>query len=339
MSSNVERMNANGYIVVRNVFTAEEIQALRAAVYDHFKYNEGMRGKDVGRLAMVQPDALNVIAGIRPILAKRKIWELLKNLIGEDPYYCHHSDSHLNWTGGWHRDSIEKPSYFDFVKHDIFAPEHADDYKVFKVAIYLQDHSRTGVGLSVIPGSHARPGEKKDFTGEKLLKSGLGDIIIFNTKIFHRGAFELELKEDPAFRKGEDRMSIFYTFGANNVHTHEFSAGTVWRQNRQLGRRAYRLSDGLQTDLVANDYRILDYVPTPLPSAESVLAQFYPLQERYVEAMAELKALKKAGSSKSKSGPAKSKPGLVKSKSDPAKEKSGAKPVLAAVNGAAAQAA
>ncbi len=284
----LQDMERDGFILLRNVLTSDEIDKMRSAIYEYLNNNDiahkGFLGdKKSGRWSLVQPDALNLIPDMRWILRNSLIKDVMTLLLGETPAYCHHSDAHFNWIGGWHRDSIAKASYFDFcANNDIFSEEATTGYRVYKVAIYFQDHTQNKGGLNVCPGSHRCDGPKTDFPNEQHIDTRKGDVIIFNTKLYHRGLTDKQIVKSPAFLQGEDRMSIFYTFGVQNKYTVDFVRGTMWRQNRQLGRKNYVLSEELRQELLTQGFEIIPLEPNPMPSAESVLEQFYSMQEELI---------------------------------------------------------
>ena len=88
--------------------------------------------------------------------------------------------------------------------------------------IYLEDHSNDDNALKVVPKSHL----EREIIRDKFiqLKPKLGDIIIFDQRITHKGA-------ENAY--GDYRILISFGFGKNNIFTDEFEEGTKKRQDKQ----------------------------------------------------------------------------------------------------------
>ena len=88
--------------------------------------------------------------------------------------------------------------------------------------IYLQDHSKNNHALKLVPKSHLdKKIESKNFIQ---LKPKLGDIIIFDQRITHRG-MDKQIKDK--------RILVSFGFGKNNIFTENFEKGTINRQNDQ----------------------------------------------------------------------------------------------------------
>jgi len=229
----------NGYTILPAVFTPDEIDRMRLLFLQQFQTRGGFAGRLKTIRSAVVPDAFNRDPRIAEFVLRPRILNALNVLIGQPVHYLHHSDIHLNWSGGWHRDSIDKPSYYDFVQTDIWDPKLWADYKVYKVAVYLQDHSNNTEGLNIVPGSHTRRSAERPT--EEALRSNVGDAVIFDTRLVHRGVLSHELEGSKTFIDGSNRMSIFSSYGADNAMSREFSEGTVWRQNMQVQKEEYAL--------------------------------------------------------------------------------------------------
>lgn len=253
----------NGYLIIRNAFTPEEVHRMRLVMLEQFLTYGGFAGRLRTIRSAVVPDAFNRDPRMAEFVMRPRLMNALRDLIEEDLYYLHHSDIHMNWSGGWHRDSIDKPSYYDFVKTDIWAAEHWADYKVLKIGIYLQDHSFNDEGLNVVPGSHRERSARRPT--EAALKSHVGDAVIFDTRIVHRGVLSHQLEGSKTFIDGSNRLSIFSSYGANNIMSREFAEGTVWRQNMQTRQPEYVLNPKLERILNERGLNILPISNRPMP--------------------------------------------------------------------------
>lgn len=244
-------VNSHGFVIVRNVFSPAEIDQLRKIVRGHLK-KHGARFS----LGKTQPNAATTVTALAPLFSHPRVLELFKRLIGNDStVFTGHCDIHMNMLSGWHKDSGEAfGGYFhgDYIK--------ADDCRVFKMAIYLQDASNRD-GLTVGVGSHRM---HQVTAGASLqARTRVGDVVLFDVRLNHTGqlpdpiekgikAINIGMKgksrtvEDHPLATGlkslywkligrRDRLSIFFTFGASNEYTQEFSKANMVRQNAQAG--------------------------------------------------------------------------------------------------------
>ncbi len=98
-----------------------------------------------------------------------------------------------------------------------------ETYRILKVGIYLEDHTDDPNALQVVPGSHLRA--DMGIAGALRLRPALGDCIIFDQRITHRG---MERQVEGS------RIMVSLGYGANNFFTDAFEAGTCARQRDQL---------------------------------------------------------------------------------------------------------
>lgn len=238
-SSVREQVVRNGYATFAQVLTPEEVERIRTAVVNFFEQSGIPRffGK-------TQPDAFSRIPEIRWLITHPKILAAVCQCAGRDDIqFTFHSDCHMNMLSGWHTDT---EAYFTSEES---APE---DFQVFKVGIYLQDHLHDNQGLTVSEGSHLPPNRLlRDRI--KALNTRAGDIIVFDVRLWHAGdqtnflekVFnKLAPNEDIKYRAGllfrllsgrKQKVSVFFTYGAPNQYTLEFSRRNMIRQNKQNG--------------------------------------------------------------------------------------------------------
>jgi hypothetical protein len=92
------------------------------------------------------------------------------------------------------------------------------------VLIYLQDHNgEDGTGLRIVPGSHIR--RDYDTAGNFGVKLEIGDVLIFDQRMTHRGAERV--------LGGDQRILVSFGYGLNNAFTDDFEEGTLMRQEVQ----------------------------------------------------------------------------------------------------------
>jgi hypothetical protein len=103
---------------------------------------------------------------------------------------------------------------------------NGEKHEIYKVLIYLQDHTNDNNGLTLIEDSHHIPDIMINNNKKKTIHNKIGDIIIFDQRITHRGQEHYQ-------NNGIDRILISIGFGKNNIFTKEFEEGTIKRQNDQ----------------------------------------------------------------------------------------------------------
>lgn len=213
--------NTYGFVIFNDVFTEEEIEKIRMPIKTYFRkgYNcsNGISIPDF----MSKPE----FESIWYLKNDERIRKLLKIIFNGDNFrFCSHNDIGINRVVDWHKDKLNN-EYAKYQQHDIWKKVGDEKHEIVKVAIYLQDHQKDNFALKVIPGSHL---EKVIRIGKKhlQLKPKLGDIIIFDQRITHRGQDR---------KTNDDRILVSLGFGKNNIFTDEFERGTIARQRKQSG--------------------------------------------------------------------------------------------------------
>ncbi len=250
------RLETDGYVVVPGLFSPEEIGRLRSAVAGFFA-NSGV----IFNLGQTQPNAATECPEIAWLFSDPKVVSLFQAIYDtRKVLFTGHCDIHKDMFSSWHKDTGANDSYFD---EDCFVP----DCRVFKMAVYLQDHE-DGHGLTVVPGSHHRRAWGRDDREGVSIRSRAGDAVVFDVRLDHHGrlpsAVETLLLRSsrvtkrllgtvfPAFRKpgdikliyglrrllarltGQDmRMSVFFTFGPPNRFSTQFARNNMDRQLSQ----------------------------------------------------------------------------------------------------------
>lgn len=224
MSSEEEirtEFNKAGFAVFKNILTKDEINALRAPVMKH--YNKGI----VNANGISIPDYLSKkeFQSMQFLLNHPKIHQALSIIFNNQTYrFCSHNDIGIDRVVGWHKDKLNG-EYSKFQKTNIWKPNNkGEKHEIVKVLIYLQDHSNDNHGLQLIYGSHTDPEIKQDKSKLLQMHPELGDIIIFDQRLTHRGQ---EVKTNSF------RILVTLGFGRPNVFTDEFEKGTVARQRTQ----------------------------------------------------------------------------------------------------------
>ena len=261
----LDEFNKNGFLLLKNILSKEEINKLREITIDFFTNREdevvfNYSGK-------TKPDALNCMPDLAEYIFKNeKVINIMKDLCGKDVRYGHHSDIHYNMLSGWHKDNRG---------HDDWATgEHGETFKCYKMAFYFQDHTNNSDGLTVRKGSHLvedlHYGELYDVPSEP------GDAVVFDMRISHVGkranlfekAVNAVVKSNKTrFKlyqgirstfKSPDKMSLFFAFGEPNQFIEEHIDITINRQNKQNSEGKYSLNPDLAKSLEAAeiDYKL-----------------------------------------------------------------------------------
>lgn len=218
-----EELRQQGYVVAKGIFSPEEIAAARDATIAYAATRPTLANAN-GKFL---PDFLE-IPELAPVAALRfspKLKGALESCFEEQPYrFCGHSDIGINRVvSGWHKD-ILNGAYTSYMKASPWSTgPNSEKYTILKVGIYLEDHTDDPNALQVVPGSHLRA--DMGVSGAIRLRPGLGDCILFDQRITHRG---MERQVEGS------RILVSFGYGANNFFTDAFEAGTRARQQDQL---------------------------------------------------------------------------------------------------------
>ncbi|ASM13315.1 TPA: phytanoyl-CoA dioxygenase family protein [Serratia marcescens] len=260
MSTAKELIEREGFVVFRNVFTPEEMSRMDSSIHKFFQ-----RKGVTYRYGLTQPNIAVEEPEFSWVISHPKVIEAYRSVFGQDDFvFTSHADIHHNMGFGWHKDDA-KGAYFS-------EPYFIPDCRVYKMGIYMNDHSTDGNGMSVRVGSHL----KDNLTdGEAVsLATKPGDVVIFDVRITHAGKeydiFERGLLKlgrilgDTTgksligrkvrdiycrFKAGKPKRSFFFTFGAPNIFTYDFARTNMRRQIEQSGGSEYVLSENLSNEL------------------------------------------------------------------------------------------
>ena len=198
-----EALQHDGYVVLRGVFSAEEVAALVSdidRVYDELSPDERVPDKPDGHWEPFRYEMLNRSAAVQRAIANPAILEVIEPLLGED---CHviantawRQGPDVNGHGGrfWHIDSgphIPRPPGIPW--------DERIPYPVFAVAghLMLQDCPIEAGPTGVLARSHTSgqppPFDRMDdetleWEGERAvpLVCEAGDVALFVSDIWHR---------------------------------------------------------------------------------------------------------------------------------------------------------
>lgn len=215
-----ETLEKNGYVIIPKLLTLEQINDYREETNNYIKNYPTY--KNSGGISIPDFISTSNFPKTSSIIYNPKLLEILTNILGTSFRFCSHNDIGINRIIGWHKDKLNG----DVAKYEtinIWESHNDEKHEIVKVLIYLQDHSDNNDSLHIVPGSHLNP--KIETSGSLLLHPKVGDVIIFDQRITHRGMGK--------FIGKENRILVSFGFGKNNIFTDNFEKGTIERQNRQ----------------------------------------------------------------------------------------------------------
>ena len=230
----LEAIECDGYAVARGIFSADEIACLRSEVASVLAaearpHNGGLcctmerRGSGLAR-RLLDDARLAAVAGDAAAA----------------PCFLPAIHLHSDIVHDWH---------VDLEPADRAAVMSAASARIYKIAIYLQDHADRD-GLSVVPGSHSENGTPR---APLHLATCAGDVVTFDVRLRHAGRFPNRIERlistiawwlrrvrlvDDAGRQSllrrlrflleprpaVERLAIFLTFGTTQAVVQRYAA-------------------------------------------------------------------------------------------------------------------
>jgi hypothetical protein len=226
MNTNINNFWSEGYVIIENVFTETELIQYKTDIKEYIKNNKClMNAKGITIVDFVNNNKLKHIGEMKN---NNKITIALNEIFINTKYrFVGHNDIGINRIVGWHKDKLNG-EYAKYETIDIWSKtEDNKEHKIVKVLIYLEDHSNDDYGLKLVPKSHLNPNIQPN--GYKEIKSKIGDVLIFDQRITHRG-----MESHPSNRFKNPRILVSFGFGENdNPFTDNFECGTFKRQEIQ----------------------------------------------------------------------------------------------------------
>jgi len=257
-----QHLKRDGFVILRSIYTSEEIKNLRFMLSNHFK--------DKGELIQegkAQPNALLHVPELKKYIFNDKIIAALKEMLNEKKLmFTFHSDIHKSLKSGWHKDDGTSRGLGYFGEHTY----GYDDCQVIKLGVYLQNHHNNRGGLWVKIGSHRN--KELSFGKDEYIPTKSGDVVAFDVRLNHTGQIEptaypflnkiirkFGINPKKAKRISDkffgERYALFFTYGKNNHFTVSFSKGNMERQIDQTGEEIFI---PLEFDKVLNEKELLN---------------------------------------------------------------------------------
>lgn len=215
-----KQIQDEGYLILKSVFNKETIQNAYSEIISYVKNNKTI--KNSGGITIPDFIRFDELKKTKNLKDNKKIHEALKVIFeGDDYRFCSHNDIGINRIVGWHKDKLNgEVSKYETI--NIWDEYNGYKHEIVKVLIYLEDHNKDNDGLKLVPKSHLN--KEINPNGYIQLKPVVGDVIIFDQRITHRG-MERQVRYP--------RILVSFGFGKNNIFTDNFEKGTVIRQNKQ----------------------------------------------------------------------------------------------------------
>jgi hypothetical protein len=198
-----------GYRIIRNVYSKDEIQQFR----ENVQASRGYGGD------LLSNPKLN------SVLLDGKLATIARQILGSDDLlYAGDSSFTINSNQhGWHKDNADRL--------DPNAPDWQSRYTILRFGVYLQDHWSHTAGLNLRARSHNTPSLKE---GKNIyVRTRVGDVAVWSLRTSHSGFGTLlrfpkwwhpEPELDGKYpdwliapRDG-DRMALFAAIGLDDAH-------------------------------------------------------------------------------------------------------------------------
>lgn len=242
LSEQQERFRQDGYLIVRDVLSAQQVASLRAFLQPRFEALHPGPATTIGVVTGSQRNLFNVYKNhpeVRWLLFHEPALQAFRSLLGDDFVFTWDAEATWNGFGGLHTDTTSQEG----LRYKYFL---APDCVMGPAAYYLQDNSdEYGGGLSVIPGSHLSSDDpfiahttlekvlnrlvyphisyfgSRAWTERRVDRTALvdlplkaGDLLIFHHRLTH-GATP---KKAATLPPGREKIAIFITWSVNTPH-------------------------------------------------------------------------------------------------------------------------
>ncbi|MEN3976265.1 hypothetical protein [Emcibacter sp. SYSU 3D8] len=247
-----QEIETHGYYVARGVLTAAEIDRLRTVAVEQMHPLA-----HVQRLGYIVKGAVAAMPDLAWLLRHPALLDSARQLLGDGPLVLCDCDCQLDVVGRWHRDDHDHRG--SFFKGD----HHArDECRIYRAALYLQDHADNDWGLKVRRGSHRQ--RQDDGLPVDDLRTRAGDIIFFDCRTNHIGivpdpvermlvglgrrlqwpGWILGLKKAWWRLTGKPaKAAIFFAFGTPHPDTEDFCRAEITFRRMRWGHEKFRIDE------------------------------------------------------------------------------------------------
>jgi hypothetical protein len=247
----VERFWKDGFVLLKGVFSPEEIESAR----EHVSAILREEGRTVGGARICSRDLLSY-PELRGFLYDERVVGVVQRILGAPPIYFGDSSFQMGrGARGWHRDN-RVSDRFDHIGLD-----WEGDYPLVRIGIYLQDHAHHSGGLGIRVGSHrplwlAKPPLPRWIRRRASLLHGRpihvdtepGDLVVWTLRTTLPTGLEDRLPAWLSMDDERERAAMFASFASRSDHLDRYIAYLKTRDYmRDLWRNA-RISDGVREE-------------------------------------------------------------------------------------------
>lgn len=214
-----EKFNRDGFLLLKQVLSPEEVKSLREVAYRTIEEDKEKGTLILHRDARNHLGCLSNIKEFKDLILHDKVVNIASQVLGGKPIFFGDSIFEIGiGNRGFHKDTSERK--------DESHPDWTEEYPIIRIAFYLEDHKEHSGGLKVRVGSNSTV--KTNVGKPLIIPSEAGDAVIFSLRTSHAGnAVRLKVapnvslhnsleKRIPEFLKmpeQEERVSIFLTYG------------------------------------------------------------------------------------------------------------------------------
>ncbi|MCI5057527.1 MAG: phytanoyl-CoA dioxygenase family protein [Flavobacteriales bacterium] len=219
MNIDREKFLKQGFLLVKNVLSPEEVEHYRNIAYRTIDEDAAKGKMFMHRYAKNHLGCLSNIKEFKELILDDRVVKIANEILGERPAFFGDSIFEIGiGSRGFHKDTSERK--------DPNHPDWTEDYPIIRIAFYLEDHKKHSGGLKVRMGSHTtvKTNEGKAI----ILPTEPGDAAIFCLRTSHAGnavrsklfpnlslhnSLEKRLPKFLAVPEEKERVSIFLTYG------------------------------------------------------------------------------------------------------------------------------
>ncbi|MHA2217308.1 MAG: hypothetical protein ACXACY_15320 [Candidatus Hodarchaeales archaeon] len=216
--TNESKLIKNGYIIIKNVFSDQEIEHIRSTCHEYLFSGNGFE-TDGG---LSKPDWVNDnrLKEIKQLIFNKNIEKIIQKDIFREVEFLGHCDVQVNRSVGWHKDRLNNEAR-KFEKTNPWIKVNDETMMIYKSFIYLQDHEDNDDCLKVILGSHETENLKSGTV--KQIRMRKNDLLIVDVRMTHSAQWS----------GGYNRFLVSLSFGVNNIFSKEYKQGVKFRQDKQ----------------------------------------------------------------------------------------------------------
>jgi len=135
----------NGYLIVPNVLSDEQVDYLRSRILNIFSSGEWKKSEY--NTERVLSDVYNTFPDFINLTLNKTVIEVISSILGSRPVLMPETAIHYKFYTGWHKDTSSQ-------EREGKTFHWNDDALMLQCGFYLQDNDDLGGGLTVMQGSH-----------------------------------------------------------------------------------------------------------------------------------------------------------------------------------------